>query len=216
MVPASIKAPPGAFFLSVGLYSPYTYTITNQHYKDYMRVIELRRYKETAVVLESDLQQYIDDGWTIGLSDDHREHNKIDRYADLSTSLKDTVRYMDASSTYFGRLYKDDPRIVSMNLRTQITPGIVESARKANKLATKAITGSTVYNNGTKEIKSKVHPGEGWNVGCLVRDRSAQTGACSARLKGTTVYNDGLQNYRVHEGEQDPTWIKGMVPRKRK
>ena len=34
MVPASIKAPPGAFFLSVGLYSPYTYTITNQHYKD--------------------------------------------------------------------------------------------------------------------------------------------------------------------------------------
>jgi len=184
--------------------------------KDIYRVIELRRFKETKCVLVSELQLYLDAGWTIGLSEEHREENKIDRYESLSEKLTGRSFYSRPDGTYYGRLYKDYPDIQKLGLITSPKTELQSVSAKTNlKSAVAFNTDTLFYNDGVKNKKFKTDPGTPWILGCIDWDRSAQSAGCSAKLKGSQTWNNGIAASRFRPGTQPEGWIRGMLPRNR-
>ena len=185
--------------------------------KDVHRVTTINFLTMKQTVLLSDLQMYLDQGWTLGLSDDDREFNSAERYELVSEKLTGRKFYSTHDGTYFGRLHDDDPAIALHNLIiSPKTEAQNESSRTNQVKASEFNTDSVFYNNGSKNKKFKTDPGSPWKLGCIDWDRSAQTSATSAKLKNTETWNDGIRNYRVKPGQQTPGMVRGMAPQKQR
>lgn len=134
-----------------------------------------------------------------------------------SIRLKGKMRYTDQNGVFQGWFLKDDPQITKQNLIPQKSNLSEEQRRITVDKATAAKLGSHTYNDGTREIKRKEHPGEGWTLGRLSRTeehQQKQTEALRKVRSGKICYNDGYRNFYILPSETPKeTWIRGMKPR---
>ena len=78
-------------------------------------------------------------------------------------------------------LSEEHKEAISRNLKGRkkdnfvMTDARKEAMAKRAQAGAEARTGSKAYNNGEIEVRSKTHPGEGWELGGLKRQRSATT-----------------------------------------
>lgn len=132
--------------------------------------------------------------------------------------MKGKMRYTDQNGVFVGWFLKSDLQIQKLNLIPQKSVLSEENRQELVKRATTAKLGSKTYNNGAVEIKRKEHPGNGWQLGRLIRSPShhfnQKEGLRRARL-GKICYNDGERNFYIFPTETPkPNWIRGMKPRK--
>lgn len=170
--------------------------------------IKIHSHDEEKTIPESDLDIFLSTGWELG------------RHPGNSSHLIGKCRYATPDGQFYGMLSHDDLIIQELGLITHVTDKVIESALKANKLASDVNRGSTVYNNGIIQKRCKEHPGEGWIAGELPVSeelKKKRGDACSDACKDTIVYNDGIRNYRVKPDESpEPHWTKGMAPQKKR
>lgn len=164
--------------------------------------------------------EYLEQGWTMQKTSDGIDYTRGLVDAENSKRLTGTMRYTRPDGRYFGRLRSSDPRVAEFSLIPQVTVAQREVGRKHAYMMAEKNVGTTIYNNGTVEVKRKEHPGDGWVVGRLPRSdahAAAQRDAVRLATAGTTIWNDGARNYRVKPGgTAHPSWIKGMAPRRPK
>ena len=184
--------------------------------KDPYRTIALRFLDAETTVLIADLQSYLDQGWTAGLSDVDRTHNKIDRYESLSEQLTGRGFYALPDGTYYDRLYDTDQRILELGLITLPKTYIQSQSSKDNQVkAAQYNQDSLFYNDGKCNKKFKKDPGSPWILGCIDWDRTAQSAGTSAALKDSVTWNDGVKNYRISATDTPKIgWVRGMAPQK--
>ena len=161
--------------------------------------------------------EYLEQGWTMQKTSDDIDYTRGLVDAENSKRLTGTMQYTRPDGKYFGRLRSSDPRVAEFSLIPQVTVAQREVGRKHAYMMAEKNVGTTIYNNGTVEVKRKEHPGDGWVVGRLPRSdahAAAQRDAVRLATAGTTIWNDGARNYRVKPGgTAHPSWIKGMAPR---
>lgn len=142
------------------------------------------------------------------------------KYQNHSLCLKGKMRYINQEGVFVGWFKKGDPKIEQQNLKVQWTENNRKQLALRLKKAAETNLGSTIYNNGIKEIKAKEHPGAGWVSGRLPRSpehNQRQREAVQKLRSGKICWNDGITNfYILPEETPDPSWVKGMKPRKPK
>jgi hypothetical protein len=165
--------------------------------------------------------KYIAQGWTRHLTDIDLDYIKTLQYSKSSKSLSGRADYMLPDGTYFGKLYKDDPRIENLGLLTHRTENRTNAALENQKLTVVANTGTTWYNNGAVNKKFKSDPGYPWVEGVLYTDAEAVKkargdGARKARIN-KKCFNDGKNNFYFLPDEIVPDNLKpGMAPQKQR
>lgn len=189
--------------------------------KDCIRVARIRFLEfSTNVPYQSELfDEYLSQGWTVGLSDDDREFNKSGNYEAVSSKLKGRADYMFPDGTFAGKLYPDDPRIHAEGLAFHKTESSHAAVLENQKKAVEANLGTLWYNDGKINKKFRDHPGDPWVIGQLISSetKAARKEATSKAIKGKTTYNDGIRNFFVGPADFiDPSWIKGMKPQKKR
>ena len=194
--------------------------------KDQYRVTKLYyiNSSETKSICQGDedydnqLEDALKLGWLVERTDESRELAKQRQKTAASEALTGTTTFYYPSGIFYGRIPKDSPIINELGLVHIRSEKQLKQNASRGALAVKALSGSTRYNNGTREISAKEHPGEGWFEGRLPRDpeHDKNQRAASAKMKGATTWNDGLKNYFVYPGEKPKEgWTKGMKPRTR-
>lgn len=75
-------------------------------------------------------------------------------------------------------------------VRSRLSPEKLHEARmKSQTIAISALSGSKRYNNGQREVSSKVHPGPGWNPGRLPRSDEYKRNFLAAQAMRTDRLN---------------------------
>lgn len=119
--------------------------------KDPYRKIRLRMFDLTKTFFETDTSwvEHLEQGWVPYTHPVDVGYTKSLANAKVSAKLTGIDR---------GEYVMTEAREVALKARVQA--------------ATEAKLGSRAYNNGEIEVRSKTHPGEGWVVGGLKRQRS--------------------------------------------
>lgn len=184
-------------------------------YHDGQRVSVLATNKEL-------IDSLLEGGWTFKRTQEQRDFSKAKVGKILSEKLSGRVNYALPNGTYFGRLYKDDHRIIELNLTTYVTDVMRENNRVLAKRMQAANVGMTIYNNGVKEKKFKNAPTDSqWIEGRLPRDEAwTETFKNAVLLANTNMiyWNNGSECKKYPKGvlPSEEGWTMGMLPRKAK
>lgn len=186
----------------------------------YKGSLEIKTLRHNDPNFEETFQSHLRLGWELERSDENRAQVKAEQYTAVSEKAKGKIAMYFPSGTFYGRIPKDSPAIKDLGLVHIRSKKQSEQALIAAKNAQAANLGSEIYNDGKSERKFKSTPEDPkWKLGRLPRSESHienQRRAVSSRVGGSTTWNDGLRNYRVPAGKfPDPSWTRGMVPRKK-
>lgn len=175
---------------------------------------------ERSVNINSDeMSILIDYGWTPYMQSERYELKKESAKQGVKKAITGKNRFYHKDGTYYGMLINDDPLIEELDLvhirsDKQKTQAAEQAKKNANNKETQERKGKTMsalkwfHDPVTKENKRLVECPVGWKEG---RSESSESN------KGRETWNDGIRNYMLKHGEvPDPTWIRGMVPRKKK
>jgi len=166
----------------------------------------------------SDLaKSLISEGWHAKRTAEEYGMIESKRYANSSASLKHRSDYALPDGTFFGKLYADDPDIISLNLITFNLSKKRAAAISNQPLCVAANIGTMWYNNGSINKKFKSAPGYPWVAGVLYSDAESVKHSRAKGLRenrvGYVCYTDGAKNFYVGPGEPvDPSWVLGMKP----
>lgn len=80
-------------------------------------------------------------------------------------------------------------------VRPRLSPEDLHEARmKSQTIAISALSGSKRYNNGQREVSSKVHPGSGWNLGRLPKSDEYKKNFLAAQAMRSDRLNKSVVN----------------------
>lgn len=169
----------------------------------------------TVKLMSPDYQEYLNQGWSIGLSDEDREYRNKLKYEKVSKSMLNRYTYCYPDGTEYGFISIDDPAIQEFGLIAKKTENQMAQFKTIQKMGSQVNTGTKVYNNGIIEIKRKKDPGGEWIEGMLPDRQAKKTKVWQEYTKsivGYTTWNDGVENHRVpKDGKPESHWVRGML-----
>lgn len=173
----------------------------------------------TTVGLFSDeFSEYLAQGWTTSRTSEDYETIKKSANSKNAEFWTGRARYMTRDGVYHGSYLHEDPIVKELDLIPHRTQKQNDQLAHRTKLATERKLGTRLYTNGIEERFCTESPGDGWYLGRKPRDpewERKRKEATAAKFNGTKVYNDGVKQYYVKEGDYvDPSWILGMKKQK--
>lgn len=162
-----------------------------------------------------ELSEYLSQGWNTYCSEEDKKYCKQSANNKRRNKLKEKANYALPDGTYYGKLSKNSPEIEKLGLIFYITENHKKQAKISLKLGSICNTGTKCYNDGTKTIKRKKHPGEGWEESELLftqTNKSCGLKKYTSSINGYSSWNDGVKNYRVLSGDIPQShWVKGLL-----
>ena len=134
--------------------------------------------------------------------------------------MRGRTRYCLPDETYYGMLYKDDPRIDELNLQVQYTENNKKQLESIQHLGAESLVGTKIYNNGKAEARFHEQPADKtWKLGRLPRSESHsknQKEAARKAQQGKKAWNNGVVCKRFPDGvNPGEGWVLGLLPRKK-
>ena len=176
---------------------------------------------EVSVKLFSEnFSYYLAQGWTTYYTEEDKQWVKDSRYSNHSDKMRGRTRYCLPDETYYGMLYKDDPRIDELNLQVQYTENNKKQLESIQHLGAESLVGTKIYNNGKAEARFHEQPADKtWKLGRLPRSESHsknQKEAARKAQQGKKAWNNGVVCKRFPDGvNPGEGWVLGLLPRKK-
>jgi hypothetical protein len=158
--------------------------------------------------------EYLNQGWVVGLTGEDRTYRDGLKYEKVSASMENRYAYLYPNGDYYGYINIDDPVIKEIGLiQKPKTDKQMEQYESISRMGAEYNKNKCAYNNG--EIERNYTPGtepEGWVKGGLTR----KPYEIVVTQNGSTMWNDGVKNYRIKDGEfPKEGWIRGIITKKR-
>lgn len=165
-----------------------------------------------------EFSDYLAQGWTTSYTEEDMQWVKDFRYSNHSDKMKGRTRYCLPDGSYYGMLYKDDPKIEEMGLMVQYTENNKKQLESIRHLGAESLIGTKIYNNGEIEARFHETPADKtWKLGRLPRSESHsknQKEAARKAQQGKKAWNDGVVCKRFPDGfNPGEGWVLGLLPR---
>lgn len=194
---------------------------TMRRAKDSYRKITLHfmTFERTVNINSDDMSILIDHGWTPYMQQERLDAKKEKAKLGAKKAMIGKNRFYYQDGTYYGMLEESDPIVSAFNLvhirsdkqKAQASEQARKNAQNEEMQLRKGKTMSTrkwFHDPITKKNKRLLTCPDGWKEG-----RSEQ----ETSNKGRETWNDGIRSYMIKSGEvPDPSWVRGMAPRKKK
>lgn len=181
------------------------------------KVVELFMLGNSVMVklFSDEYDAYIAQGWTHSITKEDMEYIRKEQYIKVGDSMRGRVKYMTQEGDYVGSFYPDDPIIKDRNLKCYFTDAMLDAAKVNQVVASQALVGTQIYNDGISEARFYSAPADPkWVLGRIERSdewKNKQSIAASDMY----FWHNGTDTIKIPKDETPGAgWVRGMAPQK--